>query len=83
MLAMAIWMVKAVFSTSEVSPLGGKTNLADGMLSTDGMVPMGAGLHEPVVICFPLVMGRLGTVRQKLMKLFVDVREATWPVVTW
>jgi hypothetical protein len=38
---------------------------------------MGAGLQEPVAICFPLVMGRLGTVKQKLMKLFDDVREAT------
>lgn len=79
---MANLIVNSVFSANEASPLAGKTNLADGMLSTDGMVPMGAGLHEPVVICFPLVMGRFGTVRQKLMKLLVDVREATWPFVT-
>lgn len=78
----AIVMVKGSFSTKESSPLGGKTNLADGMLSTDGMTPMGAGLQDPVWICFPFVIGRFGTVRQKLMKLFVDVSEATWPVVT-
>lgn len=64
-----------------VSPLAGMVNLADGMLSVDGMDPMGAGLQEPVVICFPLVMGRFGTVRQKLMKLLDEVKEATCPAV--
>jgi hypothetical protein len=49
------------------------------MLLEDGIIPMGAGLHEPVSICFPFVIGRLGTVRQKLIKLFVDVKDATWP----
>ena len=55
----------------------GKMNLDDGMLSTDGIAPIGAGLHEPAWICFPLVMGRLGRVKQKLMKLFFDVNEGT------
>ena len=55
----------------------GKTNFDEGMLSTEGITPMGAGLHEPVLICFPLVIGRLGTVKQKLTKLLVDVSEAT------
>ena len=71
-------MVKAVVALI-VSPFLGKVNLADGMLSDDGIMPIGAGLHEPVVICLPLVIGRFGTVRQKLMKLFVDVSDATWP----
>ena len=74
---MAIEIVNAVFSVIEVSPLLGKVNFAEGMLSLEGMTPIGAGLQEPVVICFPLVIGRLGTVRQKLMKLLDDVREAT------
>ena len=51
-------------------------NFAEGMLSVEGMAPIGAGLQDPVVICFPLVIGKLGTVKQKLMKLFDDVREA-------
>lgn len=51
------------------------------MLSVEGMRPIGAGLQEPVVICFPLVMGRSDLVKQKLMKLFVDVKDATWPAV--
>jgi len=71
-------MVNAVFSVMDW-PLAGNWNFADGMLSTDGITPMGAGLQEPVVICLPLVMGRLGTVKQKLMKLFDEVKEATWP----
>jgi len=49
----------------------------EGMLSLDGMAPIGAGLQDPVAICFPFVIGKFGTVKQKLMKLFVDVREAT------
>jgi len=55
----------------------GNANLELGMLAVEGMTPMGAGLQEPVVICCPLVMGRFGTVRQKLMKLFVDTNEGT------
>ena len=47
------------------------------------MMPIGAGLHEPVLICWPFVIGRLGTVAQKLMKLFVEVSEATCPAVGW
>lgn len=50
------------------------------MLSVDGRTPIGAGLQEPVVICLPSVIGRFGTVKQKLIKLFVEVSEATWPV---
>ena len=75
---MAISMVKA-WLAGTVSPFFGLANLAEGMLDEDGMMPIGAGLHEPVAICFPFVKGRLGTVRQKLMKLFVEVRDATWP----
>jgi len=74
---MANLIVNGVLATSEVSPFAGKTNFAEGMFSVEGITPMGAGLQEPVVICFPLVMGRLGTVKQKLMKLFDDVREGT------
>jgi hypothetical protein len=61
----------------------GNTNLAEGMLSVDGMRPIGAGLHDPVLICLPLVIGTPGAVRQKLMKLFVEVSDGTWPGVGW
>lgn len=44
--------------------------------------PIGAGLHDPVVICWPLVMGR-STVAQKLMKLLDEVNDATWPAVAF
>lgn len=37
--------------------LSGKENLDEGILSTVGIRPMGAGLHEPLVICLPLVIG--------------------------
>lgn len=67
-------MVNALFALM-VPKFLGKVNLDDGMLSVLGMAPMGAGLHEPVVICLPLVIGRFGTVRQKLMKLLLEVRE--------
>lgn len=81
---MAIVMVNAVFALI-VPKFGGNTNFAEGMFVVEGMVPIGAGLQEPVVICLPLVIGRLGKVRQKLMKLFDDVSEATWPAsgVSW
>ena len=61
----------------------GNWNLLDGMFVVAAITPIGAGLHEPVLICWPLVMGRLGTVAQKLMKLFGDVSEGTWPAVGW
>ena len=47
------------------------------------MTPIGAGLHEPSLICSPFVIFRFGTVAQKLMKLFVDVADATWPASGW
>jgi hypothetical protein len=59
----------------------GNANLTEGMLSVEGISPIGAGLQDPVLICFPSVMGKLGAVRQKLMKLLVEVSEATWPGV--
>lgn len=80
MFLIAILIVK-VCPALIVPKLAGNVNFEDGMLSVDGITPMGAGLQEPVVICLPLVIGRLGTVRQKLMKLFFDVKEATWPAV--
>lgn len=73
---MAMLMVKGWFAGT-VSPFLGFSNFAEGILLEDGMTPMGAGLHEPPVICWPLVMGKFGTVKQKLMKLLVDVSEAT------
>ena len=47
------------------------------MFDTGAIMPMGAGLQEPVLICCPFVIFLPGTVAQKLMKLFVDVSEAT------
>lgn len=75
---MFIVIVKAVLALT-MPKLGGKSNLEEGMFAVEGMIPMGAGLQEPVVICLPFVMGRLGTVAQKLMKLLLEVSEATWP----
>lgn len=74
----AIEMVKFVLA-GIVPPFVGNWNFALGMLVVAAMIPIGAGLHEPVVICWPLVIGKLGTVKQKLIKLFEDVKEATWP----
>lgn len=73
---MAMLIVKAS-SDGMVSPFLGKVNLDEGIRSVEGMTPIGAGLHEPVWICLPSVMGKSGTVKQKLMKLLVDVSEAT------
>lgn len=73
---MARLMVNVVLAAM-MSPFLGFVNLADGILAEDGMDPIGAGLHEPAAICFPFVICWLGTVRQKLMKLFVDVSDAT------
>jgi hypothetical protein len=60
-----------------VSKLAGLWNLDEGMAVTAGMLPMGIGLQEPVVIWRPLVMV---WPEQKLMKLFVDVAAALCPV---
>jgi len=60
---MFIVMLNAVLAVI-VSPFAGLKNLLEGMLPTPGMVPIGAGLHEPLVICRPLVIGRLPWVRQ-------------------
>ena len=68
-------MVNVVFSR-RMPPLLGAMNFAEGMLAFEGMTPIGAGLQDPLVICCPLVIGKSGTVKQKLMKLFDDVREA-------
>lgn len=58
----------------------GVTNFEEGMFAEGAITPIGAGLHEPFWICEPFVRGRL-TVRQKLMKLFEDVRDGDWPAV--
>lgn len=62
--------------TGTVPPLAGNTNFEDGIFDLDGMTPMGAGLQEPSTICCPFVNGKL-IVLQKLMKLLVDVNDAT------
>ena len=71
-------MVKSVFALM-VPKFLGKMNFDDGIFVVAAIIPIGAGLHEPVFICRPFVIGRLGTVAQKLMKLLEDVRDATWP----
>ena len=53
--------------------------MADGMFVVAAMMPIGAGLHEPFLTCWPFVRGNCGTVAQKLMKLLEDVKEGTWP----
>jgi len=81
---MAIEMVNPVFA-GRTCKFFGDLNLQDGIAVVAGITPIGAGLHDPVLICWPFVIGKFGTVAQKLMKLFVDVREATWPAsgVAW
>lgn len=76
LIASATW--KVVFAGTTARLLG-LTNFALGILEAEGMAPMGAGLQEPDLICWPFVLGRLVNVAQKLMKLLVDVREATSP----
>ena len=60
-------IVKGVFAAI-VPRLGGLTNFACGIFVEGAIMPIGAGLQEPVLICWPLVIGRL-VVAQKLMKL--------------
>ena len=51
------------------------------MLLVEGILPIGAGLHDPFTSCSPLVRLTLGKLAQKLMKLFVDVSDGTCPGV--
>lgn len=77
MFLMAILMVKAVLAL-RVPRFGGFTNFDEGILAVEGITPIGAGLHDPVLICRPFVMGTV-TFKQKLMKLLELVSDATWP----
>lgn len=63
----------------DVSPLGGKTNLLDGIAEVARIRPIMVGLQDPSMICWPLVRGTPFWVRQKLMKLLDDVKEGTCP----
>ena len=45
------------------------------------MRPIGVWLHEPSMTCCPFVFCEPGNSRQKLMKLFVEVIEGSWPAV--
>ena len=76
----AIVTVKLVFAAT-VAPLAGETNLDEGMSALAAITPIGVWLHEPSTICCPFVFCLLGKSRQKLMKLFVDVIDASWPAV--
>ena len=94
MFLICIVMVNGLFS-AKFCKFKGFVNLDEGILLVPGIWPMGAGLHlrstsdtsrkklaegayDPVVICFPLVIGWF-VVAQKLIKLFDDVKEGTWP----
>lgn len=55
-------------SGSTLPPLVGNANLTEGILSMEGISPIGVGLHEPSLTCFPFVMV-LPT--QKPMKLLL------------
>jgi len=62
----------------------GLMNFEEGMFVEGASTPIGAVLQEPPLICRPFVRGILmSTVRQKLMKLFLDVRDGSWPEVTF
>jgi len=46
----AIEIVNAVLAWM-VPKFGGNVNFEDGMLAVEGIIPMGAVLHEPVLTC--------------------------------
>jgi hypothetical protein len=71
------WMVKGSFAL-RVSKFFGLTNLPLGSFALGMMRPIGTTLQEPSRTCFPSVKGTFW-VKQKLMKLFVEVNEGTWP----
>ena len=73
-------MLKSVFALI-VAMFFGFWNLAEGILLCAAIAPIGVWLHEPSTICCPFVFALPGTVRQKLMKLFCDVIDASWPAV--
>jgi hypothetical protein len=77
MTASVIWNVAFDGITARLT---GVTNLLLGMLDEAGIAPIGAELQEPFLSCCPLVFGRLGSVAHQLMKLLVEISEATWPV---
>ena len=58
----------------------GLVNLLEGIAVVAGICPIGAGLQDPPLTWAPLVMV-CPVVAQKLMKLFDDVKDATWPGV--
>jgi len=70
---MAIETVNGVLAAT-VPKLGGEMNLDEGMFLEDAIMPIGAGLQEPVLICLPFVIGKL-TVAQMFMKLLCEVRD--------
>ena len=55
--------------------------MAEGILSCAAITPIGVALQEPSMTCLPLVCALPGNCRQKLMKLFVDVSEGSFPSV--
>jgi hypothetical protein len=73
----AIVILNGVFAWT-ASKFLGLTNFDEGMLVEGAMIPIGAGLQEPPLTCWPFVRG-MSTVRQKLIKLFGEVRDGTWP----
>ena len=75
MCLVAILISNVVFAWI-ASKFFGVTNFEEGMLVEGAITPIGAGLQEPLKICWPFVRGR-STVRQKLIKLFEDVRDGS------
>lgn len=68
-------MENVVLAFREMS-FRGKRNFTDGTVLMLGIMPMGAELHDDSGRSMPPVENGLGpTVAQKLIKLFVDVRE--------
>ena len=56
----------------------GLVNLLEGIAVVAGICPIGAGLQDPPLTWRPLVMV-CPVVAQKLIKLFEDVKDGTWP----
>ena len=55
-LTIFIWIWKGCPVAKLSEKLGGLMNLLEGILFFAGILPIGAGLQDPSLICFPLVI---------------------------
>jgi hypothetical protein len=58
----------------------GNLNLHEGIISEEGIIPIGAGLHKPLEGWRVSSVEAMSVdVKQKLMKLLVEVSDGAWP----